>query len=188
MKTIIRSNKVEVTDSIKDYINKKLAKLDRYFENADELEATVNIRLKGQDELIEITVPTKKFTIRAEEASKEVKAAADLVVDDLYAAIDLVSDKLERQIRKNKTRLNNKYKNVEVPDFVFDYEIDETKENKEKIVKRKDIESKPMDEEEAILQMELINHDFFGFKNVEEDCVSIVYKRKDGHYGIINLK
>ena len=177
MKTIIRSNKVEFTDSIKDYINKKLAKLDRYFENADELEATVNIRLKGQDELIEITVPTKKFTIRAEEASKEVKAAADLVVD-----------KLERQIRKNKTRLNNKYKNVEVPDFVFDYEIDETKENKEKIVKRKDIESKPMDEEEAILQMELINHDFFGFKNVEEDCVSIVYKRKDGHYGIINLK
>ena len=177
MKTIIRSNKVEVTDSIKDYINKKLAKLDRYFENADELEATVNIRLKGQDELIEITVPTKKFTIRAEEASKELKAAADLVVD-----------KLERQIRKNKTRLNNKYKNVEVPDFVFDYEIDETKENKEKIVKRKDIESKPMDEEEAILQMELINHDFFGFKNVEEDCVSIVYKRKDGHYGIINLK
>lgn len=177
MKTIIRSNKVEVTDSIKDYINKKLAKLDRYFENADELEATVNIRLKGQDELIEITVPTKKFTIRAEEASKEVKAAADLVVD-----------KLERQIRKNKTRLNNKYKNVEVPDIVFDYEIDETKENKEKIVKRKDIESKPMDEEEAILQMELINHDFFGFKNVEEDCVSIVYKRKDGHYGIINLK
>ena len=177
MKTIIRSNKVEVTDSIKDYINKKLAKLDRYFENADELEATVNIRLKGQDELIEITVPTKKFTIRAEEASKEVKAAADLVVD-----------KLERQIRKNKTRLNNKYKNVEVPDFVFDYEIDETIENKEKIVKRKDIESKPMDEEEAILQMELINHDFFGFKNVEEDCVSIVYKRKDGHYGIINLK
>ena len=177
MKTIIRSNKVEVTDSIKDYINKKLAKLDRYFENADELEATVNIRLKGQDELIEITVPTKKFTIRAEEASKEVKAAADLVVD-----------KLERQIRKNKTRLNNKYKNVEVPDFVFDYEIDETKENKDKIVKRKDIESKPMDEEEAILQMELINHDFFGFKNVEEDCVSIVYKRKDGHYGIINLK
>lgn len=177
MKTIIRSNKVEVTDSIKDYINKKLAKLDRCFENADELEATVNIRLKGQDELIEITVPTKKFTIRAEEASKEVKAAADLVVD-----------KLERQIRKNKTRLNNKYKNVEVPDFVFDYEIDETKENKEKIVKRKDIESKPMDEEEAILQMELINHDFFGFKNVEEDCVSIVYKRKDGHYGIINLK
>lgn len=177
MKTIIRSNKVEVTDSIKDYINKKLAKLDRYFENADELEATVNIRLKGQDELIEITVPTKKFTIRAEEESKEVKAAADLVVD-----------KLERQIRKNKTRLNNKYKNVEVPDFVFDYEIDETKENKEKIVKRKDIESKPMDEEEAILQMELINHDFFGFKNVEEDCISIVYKRKDGHYGIINLK
>ena len=154
MKTIIRSNKVEVTDSIKDYINKKLAKLDRYFENADELEATVNIRLKGQDELIEITVPTKKFTIRAEEASKEVKAAADLVVD-----------KLERQIRKNKTRLNNKYKNVEVPDFVFDYEIDETKENKEKIVKRKDIESKPMDEEEAILQMELINHDFFKIKS-----------------------
>lgn len=175
MKTIIRSNKVEVTDSIKDYINKKLAKLDRYFENADELEATVNIRLKGQDELIEITVPTKKFTIRAEEASKEVKAAADLVVD-----------KLERQIRKNKTKIKHKT-NKENIDVFIDFEITEEEVNNNKIIKRKKVENKPMDEEEAILQMDLLGHDFFIFKNISTDNVAVVYRRKDGDYGIIEM-
>ena len=176
MKLNIHGNKVDITDSIKEYVITKMARLDRYFEDSDSLEAIVKIRIRGQEQIIEVTVPTTKFTLRAEEAHK-----------DLYAAIDLVVDKLERQIRKNKTRLNNKYKNVEVVDFSFDYDSDE-KENEEKIVKRKTVESKPMDEEEAILQMELINHDFFAFKNVKEECVSVVYKRKDGHYGLINLK
>lgn len=175
MKVTIHNNKVDVKDSIKDYIQKKIAKLDRYFENKDEIEAIIKIRKRGQEELIEVTVPTTRFTLRAEESDKDLQAAADLVVD-----------KLERQIRKNKTRLNNKYKNLDVVDFVFDFE--EKEENEEKIVKRKNVESKPMDEEEAILQMELINHDFYGFKNIKEECISIVYKRKDGHYGIINLK
>ena len=176
MKLNIHGNKVEITDSIKEYVESKLAKLNRYFDNSDSLEAIVKVRIRGQEQIIEVTVPTNKFTLRAEEAHK-----------DLYAAIDLVVDKLERQIRKNKTRLNNKYKNVDVVDFSFDFEVEE-KENEEKIVKRKNVESKPMDEEEAILQMELINHDFFAFKNVKEECISVVYKRKDGHYGIINLK
>lgn len=176
MKLNIHANKVEVTNSIRDYIDTKLARLNRYFEDSDNLEAIIKVRIRGQEQIIEVTVPTHKFTLRAEEAHK-----------DLYAAIDLVVDKLERQIRKNKTRLNNKYKNLDVHDFVFDYEVSE-QENDEKIVKRKNVESKPMDEEEAILQMELINHDFFAFKNVKEECISVVYKRKDGHYGIINLK
>ena len=176
MKLNIRGEKVEITEAIKDYIESKLERLNRYFENSDELEAFVKVRIKGVEQIIEVTVPTHRFTLRAEEAHK-----------DLYAATDLVIDKLERQIRKNKTRLNNKYKNLDTVDFVFNYESDE-KENEEKIVKRKTIESKPMDEEEAILQMELINHDFFAFKNVKEDCVSVVYKRKDGHYGLINMK
>lgn len=176
MKINIHSNKVDLTDTIKDYIDKKIAKLDRYFDNNEDFEAKINLRVKGNEQLIEVTVPTHKFTLRAEESNKEIMAAIDLVVD-----------KLERQIRKNKTRLNNKYKTAEVVDFDFSFEVTE-KENEEKIVKRKNVESKPMDEEEAILQMELINHDFFGFKNINEDCISVVYKRKDGHYGIINLK
>ncbi len=176
MKLNIRGEKVEITPAIKEYIESKLERLNRYFENSDELEAFVKVRIKGVEQIIEVTVPTHRFTLRAEESHK-----------DLYAATDLVVDKLERQIRKNKTRLNNKYKNLDTVDFVFNYESDE-KENEEKIVKRKNVESKPMDEEEAILQMELINHDFFAFKNIKEECISVVYKRKDGHYGLINMK
>ncbi len=174
MKMKIHADKVDISDAIKNYIETKLARLDRYFKD-DSVEAIVKVRLRGIEQIIEVTVPTKKFTLRAEENHKELRAAIDLVVD-----------KLERQIRKNKTRLNKRYKSVDTPDFTFDYEVEE--ENTEKIVKRKDIASKPMDEEEAILQMELLNHDFFAFKNVDEDCISVVYKRKDGHYGLMNVK
>ena len=176
MKLNIRGEKVEITPAIKEYIETKMERLDRYFEDSESQEAFIKVRIRGVEQIIEVTVPTHKFTLRAEESHK-----------DLYAATDLVIDKLERQIRKNKTRLNNRYKNAEVVDFDFNFEVKE-KENEEKIVKRKTIESKPMDEEEAILQMELINHDFFAFKNVKEECVSVVYKRKDGHYGLINMK
>lgn len=176
MKLNIRGEKVEITPAIKEYIETKMERLNRYFEDSESQEAFIKVRIRGVEQIIEVTVPTHKFTLRAEESHK-----------DLYAATDLVIDKLERQIRKNKTRLNNRYKNAEVVDFDFNFEVKE-KENEEKIVKRKTIESKPMDEEEAILQMELINHDFFAFKNVKEECISVVYKRKDGHYGLINMK
>jgi putative sigma-54 modulation protein len=86
--------------------------------------------------------------------------------------------------------LNNKYKNVETLEFNFNYEPEENEEeeNVSAIVKRKNISMKPMDEEEAVLQIELLNHDFFVFKNIDEECVSVIYKRKDGNYGIINMK
>ena len=175
MELNIRGDKIAVTKAIKDYITEKLERLDKYFEDVKNIKATVIIRVKNNEQIIEVTVPTSKFTLRAEEKH-----------DDLYAAIDLVVDKLERQIRKNKTKLTNKYKNiiqVELP--VVDEEEDE---EELKIVKRKNIDTKPMDEEEAILQMELLNHDFFVFKNVDEECVSVMYKRRDGNYGIINVK
>ncbi len=103
----------------------------------------------------------------------------------MYAAIDLVVDVLERQIRKNKTKLN-KHRSDDLMGFAF-VESDEEEIN-ESIVKRKNIDTKPMSEEEAILQMELLGHDFFVFKNVDEECISVLYKRKDGNYGIINSK
>ena len=102
----------------------------------------------------------------------------------------MVVDKLEGQIRKNKTKIKNRYIANEIPEFAlkaFD-DIKDTEEDDSKIIKRKDIDTKPMDEEEAILQMNLLNHDFFVFKNVDEECVSVLYKRKDNKYGIINVK
>ncbi len=170
----IRGDKVEVTKSIKNYIIEKLDKLNKYFETSKSIKASVIIRVRNNEQIIEVTIPTSKFTLRAEEKHS-----------DLYAAIDLVIDKLERQIRKNKTKLKDKYKNIMQLNSINDEEIGE---DDLKIVKRKNVDTKPMDEEEAILQMELLNHDFFVFKNVDEECVSVMYKRRDGNYGIINVK
>lgn len=177
MELNIRGDKVTVTKSIKDYITEKLERLNKYFDNDKNIKASVIIRVKNGEEIIEVTVPTNKFTLRAEEKHS-----------DLYAAIDLVVDKLERQIRKNKTKLNKKYKNIVQLDINTDFEVMDEEEEDLRIVKRKNIVSKPMDEEEAALQMELLNHDFFVFKNVDEECVSVIYKRKDNDYGIINVK
>lgn len=178
MKLNIRGNKVDITDAMKKHIENKLAKLDKYFENPEEIKANIVVRIKDLEQIVEVTVPTTKFTLRAEETH-----------EDFYAAIDLMVDKLERQIRKNKTRLNDKYRNLEVAEFNFNYELAKDEEEAiEKIVKRKNISMKPMDEEEAMLQIELLNHDFFVFKNVDEECVSVLYKRKDGNFGIINVK
>ena len=97
MKFIIRGQKLEVTESIKSYIEEKIGKLDKYFENSEELTATVVVRVRGKEQIVEVTVPSKKVILRAEESN-----------EDLYASIDLVSDKLERQIRKNKTKIRSK--------------------------------------------------------------------------------
>ena len=137
------------------------------------MKAYVVIRVRNKDEIIEVTIPASKFTLRAEVSD-----------NDLYAAIDKVSDKLERQIRKNKTRLRKQFKEV----LQLEMENDDYEENNNNIVKRKQIELRPMSEEEAILQMELLNHDFFVFKNIDEECVSVLYKRKDESLGIINVK
>lgn len=177
MKVNIRGDKLVVTKAIKEAIEKKLERLDRYFDQDLDITAHVVVKAKGLNQSIEVTVPTSRFTLRAEEVN-----------EDLYAAIDIVIDKLERQIRKNKTKLNNKYKNVDKIEMILDFETETDEEEESKIVKRKDLEMKPMDEEEAILQANLIGHDFFVFKNIDEECVSVLYKRKDGLYGIINVK
>ena len=174
MKYIIRGDKLVVTKSIKNYIEEKLDKINKYYDNPDNIECKVLIRSKNDLQTIEVTIPLNKFILRAEVSEK-----------DLYAAIDLVIDKLERQIRKNKTRLQKRFVN-EVSNIDLNFESDE--EDELDIVKRKNIDTKPMDEEEAILQMQLLNHDFFVFKNTDEECVSVLYKRKDNKYGIINVK
>ena len=170
----IHGDHIKVTESIKEYIESKISKLGKYFDNETEIEVVVKIRVRGENQIIEVTIPTKLFTIRAEERH-----------EDLYAAVDLVQKKLEAQIKKNKSKMNSKYKNKK--GFVMaEEEFEEVEETQ--IVRRKEIEFKPMDEDEAILQMELTNHDFFVFKNADEKCTSVVYKRKDGTYGIINAR
>ena len=178
MKLNIRGDKLVVTDAIKAYIEEKLNKLDKYF-GFESIEAKIVVKVANNKDIIEVTIPTNKYTLRAEESH-----------EDLYAAIDLVIDKLERQIRKNKTKLNDRYKKESFMDFNFDFieEFENEEVEEDLIVKRKVIDIKPMDEEEAILQMELLNHDFFVFKNIDEECISVLYKRKDGKFGIINSK
>ena len=178
MKLNIRGDKLLVTDSIKSYIEEKISKLEKYFDRKD-IEAKIVVRVANNRQIIEVTIPTNKYTLRAEEHHQ-----------DLYAAIDLVIDKLERQIRKNKTKLNERYKKENFMDFNFDFieSFENEDEEEDLIVKRKNIELNLMDEDEALLQIELLNHDFYIFKNANEDCISIIYKRKDGKFGIINAK
>lgn len=175
MKFNIRGSKLEVTDSIKNYIETKLGRLDKYFDNTNEITANVLIKTQGVNQKVEVTIPIKKMILRSEESQK-----------DLYAAIDIVTDKLERQIRKNKTRM--KHKNVKEHVNMFaDFEVEEESED-EVIVKRKIVDLKPMSEEEAILQMDLLGHEFFVFENSDTNNNSVLYKRKDGNYGIIEMK
>ena len=174
MEIKIRGEKIKITAAMKNYVEEKLGKLDKYLENSENVRASVIVKVKGHDNTVEITIPLKSFILRSEEKQ-----------DDFYAAVDLTIDKLGRQIRRNKERMMSKKVS---PSHEFNFEsIELEKEEKDtnKIVKRKSIEVKPMNEEEAILQMELLGHEFFMFKNSDTDKPAVVYRRKDGNYGII---
>ena len=167
MKYNIRGNKLDVTKSIEDYIKSKVSKVEKYFDDNDEVETKAIISTKGKDQRVEVTIWSGKYNIRAEECH-----------EDLYAAIDLVIDKLERQIKKYKDKISTKKrKENTIP------EIEEFFEEEEVIVRRKEIFLKPIDEEEAITQMELLGHSFYVFKNVDTNKINVIYKRKDGDYG-----
>ena len=171
MKYIIRGEKVEVTEAIKNYITEKIGKLDKYFQKPEEIKANVLIKIRGLEQIVEVTIPIKKIVLRCEERN-----------EDLYKAIDLASDKLERQLRKNKTKMMKQKKDITKE---MKFEELESIEEKEEIVKRKKVEMKPMSEEEAIMQMDLVDHDFFVYKDIDTKKTNVIYKRKEGTYGII---
>ena len=175
MKMNIRGSRVKITSAINDYIEAKIGKLDKYLENPNDVTANVVVKVKGKDQTVEVTIPMKKLILRAEDTH-----------NDLYAAVDLVSDKLERQIRKNKTRIKKRVKDI--TDINVNFKVEKDEDEKGKIVKRKLIETKPMNEEEAILQMNLLGHDFFVFTNDDTNQINILYRRKDSNYGIIETK
>lgn len=173
MEIIIRGDKLKITDSMHAYIEEKLGKLEKYLKNSEEIRANVIVKVKNHEQRVEITIPLKTYIIRAEETKK-----------DFYAAIDKALDTLERQIRKNKTRIMSKQGKTS---YDFDMSVIETEKETEekKIVKRKSVEVKPMDEEEAILQMELLGHQFYMYKDSNTNKTAVVYKRNDGNYGVI---
>ena len=176
MEIIIRGDKIDVTDAMKDYINEKLKKLDKYLEKSEDVRASVVIKIKGHRQTVEITIPLKNFIIRSEETQ-----------EDFYAAVDKAIDIMERQIRKNKTKIKAKETKTKYDFSIIDIE-EEDLEEPTTIIKRKTVEVKPMDEDEAILQLELLGHEFYLFKNIATDKEAVVYKRKNGGYGLIEAE
>ena len=173
MKIIVRGKNIELTEGIESKINKKLNMLDKYFIMSDNVEAKVLIRTYPLGQKIEVTIPTEYVLLRAE-----------VVDQDLYNAIDLVIDKLEGQIRKYKTRLSRKSKDNKLA-FNIASIVPLEEQEEDIVVKTKTISPKPMDMEEAIMQMELIGHSFFVYRDTETNLISVAYKRHDGGYGLI---
>lgn len=176
MKITLRGKNIEITEAIEEKVSEKLSKLDKYFIVSENVEAKVLVRTYPYGQKIEVTIPTEYVLLRAE-----------VVDQDLYNAIDLVIDKLEGQIRKYKTRLNRKSKDNKL---AFNLASIEPLEDEEEdvLVKTKTITPKPMDMEEAIMQMELIGHSFFVYRDTETNLISVAYKRHDGGYGLIETE
>ena len=170
MEINVRGTKVEITDSMRTYVSEKLGKLDKYI-SLDGVRASVLVKVRNYTQKVEVTIPLKTLILRAEAEEQ-----------DFYSAVDMVINKLERQIRKNKTKLQKREKKG-IKELNVDEAI-EIPEEKE-VVKRKKIDLKLMSQEEAILQMDLLGHNFFLYKDEETDMPAVVYKRKDGGYGII---
>jgi len=174
----IHGENIEVTDAIRNYIEGKLSKLERYFANVPDANAYVKVKTyQDSRSKIEVTIPLKNVTLRAEERH-----------NDLYAAVDLIVEKLERQVRKHKTKVNRKFRQKGIEQDVFPVfpEIEKEEEEPEiEIIRSKQFDLKPMDSEEAVLQMNMLGHDFYIFNDAETNGTNIVYRRKDGKYGLI---
>lgn len=178
----IRGENIEITPAIREYVEKKLSRFDRYFD--EELTARVNAKVFHDKQRIEVTIPGTYMLLRAEEEHA-----------DLYAAVDLVIDKLDRQIRKHKTKVNRKLREKGSLKFMFATSPSaeaavavEDQESEIELVRTKQFDLKPMDAEEAVLQMNMLGHNFFVFLNGETNKTNIVYARKDGRYGLIEAK
>lgn len=186
MNYIVRGENVEVTDALRDYVEKKLSRLEKYFHNTDETTAHVSLGLRKDGHKVEVTIPFPQLLVRAEEKTS-----------DMYAAIDLVVEKLERQIHKYKTKVNRKSRLVEqnlrtqwneVFASAAATAVEEEEDSEIEIVRNKRFNLKPMDPEEAVMQMEMLGHNFFVFSDADTGDTSVVYRRKDGKYGLITTE
>jgi len=171
MRYIMYGKNIEVTEGLKSAVEDKFGKLERYFTEDTEVHVTFSIEKDMQK--IEVTIPMKGNIVRAEEVS-----------EDMYASIDMVEDTIERQLRRYKNKLVDQKQNAMSLSKAF-FEEDTEDEDEIKIVRTKRFAMKPMDVEEACIQMELLGHSFFVFRNAETDEVNVVYKRKGNTYGLI---
>lgn len=171
MNYTVSGKNIEITDGLREAVVDKLSKLERYFTPDTEVNVTLSVEKERQR--IEVTIPIKGTIIRAEQVSS-----------DMYASIDLVEAVLERQLRKYKNKIVDQKQSAKALSQVF-LEEETSEEDEIKIVRSKKFAIKPMDIEEACVQMELLGHDFFVFRNAETDEVNVVYKRKGNTYGLI---
>ena len=173
MRITITGRNIELTPGIKEAVEDKLSKLEKYFKPDTDVNVTLSVEKERQK--IEVTIPTKGHTIRAEEVS-----------NDMYVSIDLVEETLERQLIKYRTKIISKKLNA-AENFKQEFiaEAEEAEEEEVKIVRTKRFGMKPMYPEDACVQMELSGHDFFVFRNAETDEVNVVYRRKGNTYGLI---
>ncbi|MDQ7794204.1 MAG: ribosome-associated translation inhibitor RaiA [bacterium] len=167
MRIRISSRNLEVTAEVRKYVQKKVGKLSRYFDETPTCQVTLAV--ERDRHIIEITMALNGMILRGQEAA-----------GDMFSSIDLVTDKLERQIRKYKTRINRHMRKVALPE-----ELLPAPEEEDQVVKVKRFAIKPMPVEEAVLQMNLLGHDFFVFANSDDERINVVYRRKDGAYGLI---
>lgn len=167
----VRGKNLEITPALKDYVEKRLKKITKYFEKTGDIAVVLKVE-KGHHQ-VEVTVPVNGILLRGEESTS-----------DMYASIDQVMEKIEKQIEKHKTKLTKKFRSGGFrADVASTVVLPETEEGM--IVRTKKFAVKPMDAEEAILQMNLLNHDFFMFLNIDSEQVNLVYRRKDGQYGLL---
>lgn len=173
MRITITGRNIDLTQGLKDAVEEKLSKLEKYFKPDTDVYVTLSVEKERQK--IEVTIPTKGHVIRSEQVS-----------NDMYVSIDLVEEVIERQLRKYRTKLSSK-KIAATELFTSEFlEADDPEDDEEvKIVRTKRFGMKPMYPEDACIQMELTGHDFFVFRNAETDEVNVVYKRKGNTYGLI---
>ncbi len=171
----IRGKNIEITPALHDYVEKKVGRVTKYFNTVGEITVLLTVT-KGRH-IVEVTVPVEGILLRGEESTM-----------DMYTSIDLVIEKLERQIRKHKTKLERRFRNggFRMEPTAAPAPAGGTDSGEEyPVVKTKRFAVKPMDVQEAIMQMNLINHEFFVFRDAKTEEVNVVYRRKDGNYGLI---
>ncbi|MCW2279230.1 ribosome hibernation-promoting factor, HPF/YfiA family [Heliophilum fasciatum] len=170
----VRGKNIEVTQALKEYVVKRLSKLEKYINSLGD--ARVSLSVEGDRHRVEVTVPAADMLLRAEESHA-----------DMYAAIDLVFEKLEKQIGAYKTKLQRRTKHASPREVAppLDDLGTAVADDEPRIVRSKRFAFKPMPVDEAVMQMNLIGHSFFVFANSETEQVSVVYRRKDGNYGLI---
>ena len=171
MRFIITGRNIDVTEGLRNAVQEKIGKLSKYF--SDDTEVHVTLSVEKERQKIEVTIPVKGNIIRSEQVSS-----------DMYVSIDLVEEIIERQLKKYKNKIidkNQARENFKAEYIDKDYDEDDTI----KIIRTKKFGIKPMDPEEACVQMELLGHNFYVFRNSETDEVNVVYKRKSNTYGLI---